>query len=274
MDSALQIAVVLLPILYLLVAAAYGFVFFADHSGARRIAPTLMRGVLVLHFGYLLLLTLRWEQFPAASISQVLSAVAFAIATVYAVAEWYGREQSTGFLMFSLACFFEVLSSLLRTPNPPKLPIFESPMFAAHVSFGLLGYAAFAVAAVYGALFLMLYSEIKQGRFHVFFGKLPPLEILERMTGIALMVGFVALTGAVISGSLWAEQLFSGVWHKDPKFLVTVVTWAFYGAALALRNRRHWQGRQTAVASLAGFGAILFSVVAINLFLTDIHRFY
>ena len=46
-----------------------------------------------------------------------------------------------------------------------------------------------------------------------------------------------------------------------------------YAAALLLRRLRRWQGRQTALASLAGFGAILFSLMAVNFFFTDFHGF-
>lgn len=273
MDDLLQIATVLLPLCYLLVAAAYGFVFFADDDRARRFSAPGLKVLLVLHLAYLALLAWRWSQFPAATVSQVLSAVAFAIALVYALVEHLGQERSTGFLMLSLACFFEVLSALLRSNRPPDLEIFHSPMFALHVSCGLLGYAAFAVAAGYGFLFLRLYSEIKRGRFHVFFGKLPPLEVLEKMTTVALTVGFVALSGSVATGATWAQALFGGNWFTDPKFLVTLATWGFYGLALGLRRWRRWQGRQTALASIAGFAAILFSVLAVNLFLSELHVF-
>lgn len=273
MDMILRIAVVFLPLLYLLVAAGYGFIFFADNRAAERVAPRLLRVTLALHLGYLVLLAVRWEQFPAATVSQALSAVAFAVAAVYALVEWHGKVPSTGFLMLSLACLFEVLSSLLRTPAPPYREIFHDPIFAVHASFGLLGYTGFTVAAVYGFLYLRLYYEIKRGRFSVFFGKLPPLEVLERMMLGALLAGFVALTGSVASGSFWAEQLYDAGWFQDPKILFTVATWAFYGLTLLLRRIRHWHARETAIASLAGFLAILFSVVGVNLFLSDLHGF-
>jgi hypothetical protein len=46
-----------------------------------------------------------------------------------------------------------------------------------------------------------------------------------------------------------------------------------YASALLLRRLRRWQGRQTALASLAGLGAILFSLMAVNFFFTDFHGF-
>ena len=273
MDLILRIAVVFLPLLYLLVTVVYGWLFFTDHERARRFATPLLHTTLALHGIYLVLLAIRWQQFPAATVSQALSATAFAVAAVYGFVEWHGKVPSTGFWTLSLACLFEVLSSLLRTSNPPYREIFHNPLFSAHAAFGLLGYAAFAVAAGYGFLFLGLYREIKRRRFSVFFGKLPPLEVLERMITGALLAGFVALTGAVVSGAIWAEQVFADAWLQDPKILFTIATWAFYGLALFLRRLRRWNGRQTAFASLAGFAAILFSLIAVNFFLTDLHGF-
>lgn len=273
LDVALKISAVFLPMLYLLVAVGYGFYFFAEHAFAKRAAPVLLRVTLALHMTQLIMLGVRWQQFPAATVSQALSATAFAIAVVYALVEWQSNELATGLWMTTLACFFEVLSSLLYTAKPPYQEIFHNPLFSAHAGFGLLGYAAFAVAASYGFLFLRLYSEIKRRQFTVFFGKLPPLEVLERMMLGALLAGFIALTGALISGAVWANQVFAGNWLMDPKILVTIGTWGFYGLTIGLRKMRRWQGRQMAIASLAGFAAVLFSAVAVNFLFTDLHGF-
>ena len=91
---------------------------------------------------------------------------------------------------------------MLTRANPPQREIFHDPLFAAHVSLALLGYAAFVVGAGYAFLFLQLYRDLKAGRFSTFYGKLPPLEVLERMMLGALSVGFVALTGAVLTGGI------------------------------------------------------------------------
>lgn len=274
LDLALRIEIGLLPLLYLTVAFLYGRMFFHEREGTRRVAVPLFRLTLLFHLGYLILLALRWRQFPAATVSQALSATAFAVAAVYAFVEWHGKVRSTGFWTLSLAALFEVLSFTLWTPQPPYREIFHSPLFSAHAAFGLVGYAAFAIAAGYGFLFLRLYREIKRKSFSHFFGKLPPLEVLEKMMTGALVAGFVALTGAVVSGSVWAQQVFETGWHEDPKILFTIATWAFYGLALFLRRLHRWQGRQTAFASLAGFAAVLFSVLAVNLYFSDVHGFF
>lgn len=273
LETFLDLANLLLPLLYLGAAAAYGFVFFTGSPAAGRVATPALHAAVGFHLANLVVLVLEYRQLPAATVSQALSIVAFAVAVVYLFVEWHGRERSTGFWMVSLVFFFQLLSSVLARPNPPAREIFHDPLFAAHVSLALLGYASFVVGAAYAFLFLQLYRDLKAGRFSTFFGKLPPLEVLERMMTGALSIGFIALTGAVITGAVYAEQLYHNAWMRDPKILVTVATWVLYASALLLRRLRHWQGRQTAFASLAGLCAILFSLVAVNFFFTDFHGF-
>ena len=267
----LDAANLLLPIGYLSAAIAYGLLFFTARPLARRLSTPLLAGTVAFHVAYLVAVTLRFRQFPAVTVSQALSVVALAVALVYLFVEWHGRERSTGFWLVSLVFVFQLLASLLGGQAPPDREIFHNPLFASHVSLALLGYAAFVVAAGYGFLFLELYRELKGGRFSTFYGKLPPLEVLERMMTGALVVGFLALTGAVTLGVFWAEQTFPGQWLRDPKILFTFATWTLYGVALLLRRTRRWRGRQTALASLAGLAAILFSLLAVNLLFSEFH---
>jgi HemX protein len=273
LQTFLDLSKILLPLAYLLVAIDYAVLFFSSHPVAEKTATPALRGTVLLHLVYLTVLTIRWEQFPAATVSQALSIVAFAVAVVYVFVEWHGRARSTGFWLVALVFFFQLLSSMLARTDPPQREIFHDPLFAVHVSLALLGYAAFVVGAGYAFLFLQLYRDLKAGRFSTFYGKLPPLEVLERMMLGALYVGFVTLTGAVLTGGIWAERLLHEAWLRDPKILFTLATWVLYAAALLLRRLQRWQGRQTALASLAGFGAILFSLMAVNFFFTDFHGF-
>ena len=127
MQTFLDIATLLLPLAYLLVAIDYGFLFFASQPFAERTATPALRGTVLLHLAYLMAATVQWRQFPAATVSQALSVVAFAVAVVYVFVEWHGRARSTGFWLVSLVFFFQLLSSLLTRPNPPDRAIFHDP---------------------------------------------------------------------------------------------------------------------------------------------------
>ena len=147
----------------------------------------------------------------------------------HAFVDRHGRERSTGFWMVSLVFFFQLLASLLarpsETPGGARRAIFHDPIFSLHVSFALLGYAAFAVGAAYAFLYLQLYRDLKAGRFSTFYGKLPPLAVLERMMLIALGAGFRGADRRRATGALWAERLYPKDWLHDPKILATLITW-------------------------------------------------
>lgn len=273
--------IVLLPLGYLIAALLYGRVFVSElpnrpaAGAADPWAAGTLRGLLLLHLGWSIAAGIAARQLPVANVSQALSVLALAVAAVYAFVEWHGRDSSTGLWLISLAFLFQLLASLLARPEQPAAArdLLSNPFFAVHVSLALVAYAAFAVAAAYGALFLLLYRELKASRFALFFGRLPPLGALDRMMAGALLLGFAALTGAALVGSVWAQRLYGEAWLTDPTLLATLATWALYGTALLLRRTRRWQARQTAIVSVAGLVAILSSLVAINALFTDFHAF-
>jgi len=272
-DSLINAANVVLPTAYLAAAVGYATLFYARSARGGLVGSICFRAALVLHLGFLILLTLRWKQYPAATVAQALTVTAFAVAIVYLFLEWYGRERSTGLWILSLVFLFQLLSSLTWSAPPPNLKAFHSSWFGVHVTLALFGYAAFTLSGGYGFLFLRLYRELKLGRFQTFFNRLPPLEVLDRMMTGALVSGFILFSGAIVAGAAWAESLSLTRWFDDPWSIVTLATWLFYGAALALRRLRRWQARQTAVASLVGIAAILASLLVVNSVTSGFHGF-
>jgi ABC-type transport system involved in cytochrome c biogenesis permease subunit len=262
---------VLLPLVYLILVVVYGALFLTRHSLLDRAATPLLWLTLGIHLVHLIALGKQWGQMPAATVPQALALVAFAVALVYAIVEWLGRDRSTGVWILSLVFVLQVLASVLERPDPPELHLFRSPLFSIHIGSALLGYAAFVVAGGYGFLFLALYRELKSGTFRLFYGRLPPLETLDRMTSGALTVGFVGLSVAVVAGLLWALKIDYRGWLRDTKILLTLATWCLYGAALLLRRLQHWQGRQTALASIAGLLVILLSLLISNFLGQGLH---
>lgn len=273
MESFLSAAKVLLPLAYLVLVLLYGAVFLARHRTAERLVQPLLLGTLALHVAYLVALGLRWHQFPAATVPQALSVVALAVALVYALEEHLSQERATGVWLMSLVLLFQLLSSTLVRPDVPSIRPFASPLFATHLALALVGYAACVVASGYAFLFLRLYRELKLARFRLFYGRLPPLEVLDRLMSWSLAVGFLALTGAAAVGMTYSYQTQGAFELGDPNVLFTLATWALYGLALLMRRLGRWQGRQTAIACLAGLAVIILSLIVVNFALPRFHGF-
>lgn len=274
MNTLIQAGLYLLPLAYFLLVVDYSILFLRRHPLAEKSAPPLLLFTLCLHLTFLFALGTKWQQLPTATVPQALSLVAFTAALVYGVVEWIGDERTTGVWMMTLVFLLQLVSSLSFDPAPPPvLDLFRSPAFVFHVCLALVGYAAAVVAAVYAFLFLALHRELKSGRFRLYFGRLPPLEILDRMTTGALVVSFLGLAGAVAGGIFWGVHIGYAVWWRDSKILLTVAVCLLFGAALALRRLRLWQARQTAFAALAGSLIILFSLMISNFLSSGFHPF-
>jgi ABC-type transport system involved in cytochrome c biogenesis permease subunit len=227
---------------------------------------------------YLILETVAFRHIPVANAWEGFTFVAFAMVVVYLVLEWRSKDKATGIFLLVPVLFFQVLSSAFVTHSVEVDEILRSPLFGVHVTAALLGYVALSVAAVYGAMYSLLYRELKKHRVGLIFRRLPNLETLSRLNMGAVLFGWVGLTIAIGIGSFWAGELTSagqleGTFYTDPKFLLTAVLWVLYGLALGGRYLFRWPGRQLAHLTLLAFVLMVGSSLAVNLFLPSFHQF-
>jgi ABC-type transport system involved in cytochrome c biogenesis permease subunit len=277
-QTALQLLNVLLPLGYLLAALAYLVVFMESPAWAKRWATRLTASVAGAHCVYLLLATLAFRHVPVANAWEGFTFIAFAMVVVYLALEWRWKDKATGVFLLVPVLFFQILSSAFITHTREVDEILRSPLFAVHVTAAFLGYVALSVAAVYGAMYALLYRELKKHRVGLIFRRLPNLETLSRLNMGAVLFGWFGLTLAILLGSLWAGELTStgwleGTFYTDPKFLLTLILWVLYGLTLGGRYLFRWPNRQLAYLSIGAFLLMVSSSLAVNLFLPSFHQF-
>ena len=135
--------------------------------------------------------------------------------------------------------------------NPHRFPYAGQPWAAAHIAVALLAYACLMVAAVTALLMTGLEKRLHRG-VAANDADTPPLLTLERYLFRLVGAGFVLLTLALASGSLFSEQVFGKPLTFTHKSLFSVLSWAVFGALLAGRWRFGWRGRQAANWIVAG----------------------
>jgi ABC-type uncharacterized transport system permease subunit len=272
MEVAVKLLNTLLPLLYALVVVAYAIDFRIDEPAAARTGRRLMAATVALHLAYVGLRTVLYRHIPLAATAEVATTVALALALVYVVVERRTREHRTGAFVIAVAFVLQTASSAF-IESPGEFPqLLRSPLFAVHTITAVVGYTAFALSAIYGVLFLLLYHELKTKRFGLIYDRLPALEVLARMSVGAVGIGVASLAVTIACGVVWARSEFPG-FASDPKFLLTVATWLVYLAVLGLHHVLHWSGRRTIGFSLIGFVLLVFSLLAANLWLESFHAF-
>ena len=265
---------ILLPISYFWTIWVYAKAFFSNNQLAEKLKTPLLLVTLLLHAAYIIIRTSVFGHPPITSIFEILTLIAFMVLVVYAYIELRTKNSSTGYFILILPFFFQLVSSGFIHENSEIAPALRSALLGFHVSSALLGYTAITISAVYGFLYLMLYHDIKSNRFGVIYKRLPNLEMLERMSFVSTIFGFVFLTIAITIGIIWLPRVFVSISYADPKLLGTFIIWLMYGGGLVAKKVAGWSGRRMVVLSMFGFALAMFSMTIINMFFSEFHKFY
>jgi ABC-type uncharacterized transport system permease subunit len=260
------------PVLYAVALVGYVVLFWSESPAARRTARPLLAVAVGANVAYLVGFTFHFHHIPAVTVHQVLAGVGFAVATTYLWVEGRTQTPHTGPFILALVLACQVVGMLNPRLDGGMPAVLDSAVFSLHVTAAILGYSAFALAAVYGLIYLLLYHQIRLKRFGLIFRRLPPLATLDSMNFYSAVVGFSFLSLAVLSGALWAGHVFQGK-VLDPKLVVALWTWVLYGAAIFGRRYRSWKGPRLAYSSLFTFVVVVGSMFGVNYALTRFHFF-
>jgi cytochrome c-type biogenesis protein CcsB len=201
----------------------------------------------------------------------------WAIVLVYLFIEfkYRFRIESLGAFVAPFA-FLAIFVAATSFPSEikPLVPALQSQWLIYHVVTCFLAYGAFAVSCGSSILYLIKVgreeSDISLGSFINF---LPGADFLDELNYGIVIIGFLMLTLGIITGSAWAYYAWGRYWGWDPKETWSLITWFIYAAFLHARFARGWRGKKTAILSIIGFGAVLFTYLGVNLILSGLHSY-
>jgi cytochrome c-type biogenesis protein CcsB len=104
-------------------------------------------------------------------------------------------------------------------------------------------------------------------------GVLPAAATLDRIAYRIIAFAFPIWTFAVIAGAIWAQEAWGRYWGWDPKETWSFITWTIFAGYLHARATSGWRGRKAAVIALVGFGALLITYYAVNLWIVGLHSY-
>lgn len=171
--------------------------------------------------------------------------------------------------LFGVPIVFLILGStfLIDPTIRPLIPALQSNWLVAHVFTCFLGYAGFAVSFVAAVLLLISRKSEKLSLL------LPNRKILDEIVYRSVLVGFPFLSLGIITGAAWADHAWGAYWSWDPKETWSLITWLVYAVFLHARLTRGWSGGRTALLSVLGFCAVLFTYFGVN-YLPGLHSYF
>ncbi len=203
---------------------------------------------------------------------------AWTIVALYLVIEWKFKTPIIGTFAVPfafLAMAYASLSTDINKGISPLVPALQSNWLIAHVITCFIGYAAFAVAAGLGIMYLIKnMSDTRQTtNDKTLLGTLPPLKIIDDITHKTMVFGFLWLTAGIITGAIWANSAWGTYWSWDPKETWSLITWFVYAITLHARYTRGWGGKRIAWLALIGFISVLFTYYGVNFLLSGLHSY-
>jgi ABC-type transport system involved in cytochrome c biogenesis permease subunit len=265
---------IILPIFYFCTLAVYFYDFIKGEKKLVNIKRVFLFITLFLHLIYIVLRTIAFDHPPITNVFEIFTILSITIAFSYFLVELVSDIRGTGPFIIILSFLFQLISSLFIQDLTEVKDVLRSNLLGIHVISALLGYSGFTISAVYGFLYLILYKDIKLNKFGLIFNRLPNLEVLERLSLYSAVIGFIALTIAIIIGVIWLPIAFPDFSYLDPKLVGTLLVWLLYAIGITSKVLGKWRGKRLVILSVSGFIVAILSTILSNFLAQSFHSFY
>ncbi len=235
---------------------------------------TLLLGLgLIAHYFALLERSRGSHTVPYHDLYGSLSLFGWLLALTYLGLELYHRQRSVGaFVLPFILVFF--LAAHLAPADRLSPPAAHGATFAFHVTLSILAYAAFALSFVLSLIFLGEDRLLRNRKVGNVVWRLPPLELLERMSQSSVLVGLVSIAIGTVLGFVTVDRLEGQHSYFDPKYVITMFLLVLYAVYFLLARTTAWRGARASKLCIFNFAIVVLSFTVVNLYLSHSHRYF
>ena len=197
------------------------------------------------------------------TLHEVMSLVSAFAVLLYLLMELVYRDRAAGAFVMPIVLAAVLFEAWLLASDPGaglyQPALLQSYRVQAHVLVNLVSYGAFAVAAAFGALYLLRARGM------------PAPARLERWGHQASILGLSLFSLAILLGVGAAHDAWGRYWSWDAQQWWVPAVWLCYAAYAWLHRMRHWRGAAMAWWRIAAFALALGSVVLVKLLFSSVH---
>ncbi len=134
-----------------------------------------------------------------------------------------------------------------------------------HILFSILSISTIFLAAAQATLLYVQDNHLHKKHPGGFIRSLPALKTMEDLLFQIIIIGFILLSIALLTGILFIDDLFSkGHVHKT---ILSMFAWIVFATLLYGRYQFGWRGRTAIYWTMGGFGSLLLAYVGTKLVL-------
>jgi len=225
----------------------------------RLVIAALTIGVLA-HLVALVLAARQLGQLPVSGLGPALSLAGLMVAATLLAAEIVTRDVTLTLVGGPLAAIVTVIANI--SGIPAAAPAAGGAWLISHIALSFFGIAAFATSAAAGAMYLLERRELQSRRFAAVLRFFPPLQTLDRVNHVGILVASLSLTLGIVLAATYS------IAHNAmnvPEIIWGVAVWlAATGIAFG-RMLGGWQAQRAAMAASVMFVVIIVLYVAVRM---------
>ena len=168
------------------------------------------------------------------------------------------------------------VTAFAQSAVPVRGMWFDIHLIAAMLTTGVFLVALLLAVVVYAqAKHLHNANELIREDQDSWTSRLPPMMAMERLLVRVLVLGFVLLSGLILTGMFFGEAVWGAPLKWNHKTLFTIFSWLVIAVLLLGRRLRGWRGLMLVRSTIIGF-VLLFLAYAGTHFVMDVvlHRTY
>lgn len=265
--------ILLTAVAYSLSWGLYTQFLYAGREPIGRLGSLFLAAGVALHYFALLERARALHTVPYHDLYGSMSLFGWLLALTYLALEIYHRQRSVGaFVLPFIIVFF--LAAHLAPADRLTPTTARGVAFALHVTLSILAYAAFALSCVFSLIFLGEERLLRKHKMSDIVWRLPPLELLQRMSQSSVLVGIISITIGTALGFVWVDRLTGQFWHFDSKYVATLIVLFLYAAYFYFSRSAAWRGSRASRFCIINFVVVILSFTVVNLFLSQSHRYF
>lgn len=216
----------------------------------------------LLHTIALALRILSIGRLPVTSMYEFVLVFSWVMAVLYLAACTRYKFFIAGVVIAPLETCWLAYALLANSSVQPLVPALQSIWLQIHVALALLAYAFFALSFAAAVLKLLQKEDF-------FF----PAYKLDQLIHNTIAIGFPFMTLVLVTGAVWAEQVWGTWWGWDPKETWALITWLIYAVYLHFRKTQQWNPKIAAWMSIIGFAVVIFTLFGVTCIMPGLHSY-
>lgn len=202
-----------------------------------------------LHLLHIILTSFLLHTCPVTSMRFALSLAALVAVTTFLILRRGRRIDALGAFVGPMALLFLISAEFVGESAVPTEV--SRVLLMLHVAANLFGLGLVLLAGGSSAFYLLVERRLKAKQF-AGVGRLPSLDVLDRLGHRLLLIGFPLLTFGCVTGGLFLHQLDASSLASLARAILGYAAWVFVFVVLLQRALFGFSGRKSAYGTLAG----------------------